>query len=99
MNSKQGIGLPNIFSNVTIKSVFSLAWTPPYSVLRNEVMVMDIGVFNSLNQNQNVVYTILKQDGFEAVDLATHGWKGKDIDIVYVYKNNNNSPLSILQRL
>lgn len=54
-----------------------MVWEPPYSILRNEILIADIAFFNSLTKAQSVVITIEKSNQFEAVDLATYGWKSK----------------------
>jgi hypothetical protein len=76
MNSKYGIGVTDIPSNITAKLEFFLVWDPPYSVKRNEIYEIDLAFFNTIPQNQDVVITISKTDKFAGVDLSTYGWTG-----------------------
>lgn len=76
MNTKHGIGVTDVPSNITVKLPFFMVWDPPYSIQRNEILVIDIAFFNSINQDQEVVITILKNNNFAAVDLSTYGWTG-----------------------
>lgn len=53
-----------------------MVWDPPYSVQRNEILIIDLAFFNSINKNQDIVITITKSNKFAAVDLSSYGWTG-----------------------
>ena len=79
MNTKYGMGITEIPSNVTTKLPFFMVMETPYSVMRNEILTLDIAFFNNINKDQSIVITITKTDRFEGVDLAKLGWTSKQI--------------------
>lgn len=76
MNDKFGMGLPDLPSNITTSLPLFMVVDLPYSIQRNEILLIDIPFFNRVKQKQNVVITIAKTGKFLGVDLATYGWSG-----------------------
>lgn len=77
MNTKFGMGLSDIPANITSILPFFLTLELPFSIQRNETLILDIPLFNNINQNQDVVFSIPKTGKFNGVDLATYGWTGE----------------------
>lgn len=77
MNTKYGMGVTEIPSNITTKLPFFMVMETPYSLMRNETLTLDVAFFNNINKDQSIVITITKTDRFEGVDLKNLGWTGK----------------------
>ena len=79
MNTKYGMGITEIPSNITTKLPFFMVMETPYSVMRNEILTLDIAFYNNNKKDQSIVITSSKTDRFEGVDLSNLGWTSKQI--------------------
>lgn len=79
MNTRYGMGLPDIISNVTTVLSFWMNVDLPYSVQRNEFLLVDIVLFNKVTRDQDVVVAVHLDaiNSFEGAELSTYGWTCK----------------------
>lgn len=77
MNPKYGIGVTEVPSEVTTKLPFYMVWNPPYSVKRDEILIMDIAFFNSITEDQDIIITINNEaKRIVGEDFVSYGWIG-----------------------
>lgn len=71
MNSKFGMGLTETPSSITTSLPFFMTMDLPYSIYRNEILIVDVNFFNNINQDQDFVISIEKNGKFKELPGKT----------------------------
>ncbi|CRK95541.1 CLUMA_CG009006, isoform E [Clunio marinus] len=78
MNSKFGLGLPDVKPELTVFLPFFIQLNLPHHIKRGEILEQDILIFNYLTNDQDVVVSVSRNDDlFEVEEPSIEGWNSE----------------------
>ncbi|XP_060566096.1 CD109 antigen-like isoform X2 [Ruditapes philippinarum] len=72
LNERSGLGVAPFPANMTALLPFFIKAQLPYSIVRNEIAVIQANIFNKLDKDYNVMVTLVGQDDFVGITVGSY---------------------------